>query len=122
MTQEHTGGEEFKSDIRIADDVIGYIAVLAAMDVEGVEGIVGVKGTETASVISNSKNIKGIKTHVEGEEVRFSIAVIAKYGCSLPKLSAAVQEKIKSTVENMTGFTVSETDVLIAGIDVPENV
>jgi uncharacterized alkaline shock family protein YloU len=123
MTENYTGEDRgFKSDIKIADDVIGYIAVLAASDVDGVAGMAGT-ATDDLAAVFRSKNIKkGIKTIVQDEDVRFSLAIIAEYGCNIPEVCRAVQDKVRTTVENMTGFTVSEVDVTIAGIKVPENV
>ena len=96
--------------------------MLAASDVDGVAGMAGT-ATDDLAAVFRSKNIKkGIKTIVQDEDVRFSLAIIAEYGCNIPEVCRAVQDKVRTTVENMTGFTVSEVDVTIAGIKVPENV
>ena len=39
-----------------------------------------------------------------------------KYGVSLPEVCANVQEKVKSSIELMTGLSVDEVNVRIAGI------
>ena len=38
------------------------------------------------------------------------------YGVSIPKTSQEVQDKVKSAIETMTGLTVSEVNIRIAGI------
>ena len=36
----------------------------------------------------------------------------------MPEVSANVQDKVKTSIENMTGLTVSEVNVQIAGVAV----
>ena len=40
-----------------------------------------------------------------------------KYGYSIPKISAAVQDRVKTTLENMTGLNVMRVGVNIAGVN-----
>jgi uncharacterized alkaline shock family protein YloU len=41
-----------------------------------------------------------------------------KYGYSIPKTSAKVQDRVKTAIENMTGLTVSEVNIRIVGVDI----
>jgi uncharacterized alkaline shock family protein YloU len=64
------------------------------------------------------KNLRrGVKINMEEEEVQIDLSIIVEYGYSIPAVSARVQEKVRNTIENMTGFNVSEVNVSIAGID-----
>ena len=38
------------------------------------------------------------------------------------EICSKVQEKVKSAIENMTGLTVADVNIRIAGVDVPEEV
>ena len=40
-----------------------------------------------------------------------------KYGYSIPKTSHAVQDRVKSSIENMTGLTVQEVNIKIVGVE-----
>ena len=114
MADNNTSTESnFKSNIKIADDVIGSIAALAAMDVDGVSAMAG--------NVTNEIFAKGVKAVVSGDDVKFDLAIIVDYGCQIPDVCKRVQEKVRTTVENMTGFGVSEINVTIAGVNVPEN-
>ena len=44
------------------------------------------------------------------------------YGYGLVEICGKVQEKVKSAIENMTGLTVADVNIRIAGVDVPEEV
>ena len=77
-------------------------------------------GNITSDLISmfGVKNLrKGVRVRMEEDEVAVDMAINIQYGYSIPAVSARVQEKVRSTIENMTGFTVTEVNVSIAGID-----
>ncbi len=54
---------------------------------------------------------------MEDGEVRMVLSVIVKYGCNIPEVSRRVQDRVRTTIENMTGYSVSEINVHVAGID-----
>ena len=114
MENEHQDG------IRIADDVIRCIAVLAATDIEGVAGMAGSATNDIIARLGGKSLEKGVKMAMEDGEVKLTLSIIVKYGCNIPDVSRRVQDRVRTTIENMTGYTVSEIDVHIAGIDISE--
>ena len=65
------------------------------------------------------KNLsKGVKVNVEDGSVIVDLSLNIKYGYGVPEVSANVQDKVKTSIENMTGLTVSEVNVQIAGVAV----
>lgn len=102
-------------EVKIADEVVAIIAGLAAAEVKGVRSMSGMSGEKNAK---HSKNLsKGVKVDVTDSVVTVEISVILEYGYSIPETSRAIQEKIKSAIENMTGLHVAEVDVRIAGVN-----
>lgn len=113
---------EFKYNIRIADEVIGYIAVLSAADVEGVAGIAGFQIKDLKSVFSGKNaSKKKLITEVEGDNVTLSLEICGQYGSNLQEVCHNLQDKIKTTIENMTGLNVIEVNISVSGIAVPDN-
>ncbi len=106
-----------RGSVKIADDVILCIAALAATDVEGVASMAGNITNDLVSMFGVKNLRRGVKINIEEEEVRIDLSIIVEYGYSIPAVSARVQEKVRNTIENMTGFNVSEVNVSIAGID-----
>ena len=47
-----------------------------------------------------------------------NLALNIKYGCEIPKVSAAVQDRVKTAIETMTGLEVSEVNIKIAGVNI----
>ena len=43
------------------------------------------------------------------------------YGFNIPATSSKVQARVKQAIENMTGLSVADVNVRIAGIKMPEN-
>ena len=74
--------------------------------------IIGKLGMKTLS--------KGVKVDVLEGIVTVSLKLNLKYGYSIVDVSNKVQEKVKSAIENMTGLTVADVNIRIAGVDVPE--
>ena len=53
--------------------------------------------------------------------VTVSAALNLKYGYNVMEICKKVQEKAKVAVENMTGLTVADINVRVAGIEVEES-
>ena len=111
---------ESYGDVRIADDVVGNIAAIAATEIEGVAGTVGNVTKELMSRLLLNPRSKGVKVVIDGNMVTLDMALIMKYGYNIPITSKQVQERVKTSVENMTGLTVVNVSVRIVGIDMEE--
>lgn len=109
--------KEHEDSIKIADDVIRCIAALAATDIDGVSGMAGNSTDEIVAMLGRKTLDKGVKMSVNDDVVKLTVSVIIKYGCNIPDVSAKIQDKVRSTIESMTGLTVSEINVNVAGID-----
>lgn len=103
-------------EVRIADDVISMIAAISATEVDGVAGMSGNITSDLISKLGVKNLSRGVKVTIEEEKVTIELSLELKYGVNLPKVCAAVQEKVKSSVETMTGLTVDEVNIRIAGI------
>ena len=90
-------------EVKIADEVVAIIAALAATEVEGVASMAGNITNELISRLGMKNLSKGVKVDVLEGVVTVSLALNMKYNYSIMDVSAKVQEKVKSAVENMTG-------------------
>ena len=102
--------------VQIADEVVAVIAGLAATEVEGVAKMSGNITNEIVSKLGMKKLSKGVKETITGTQVDVTLNLVLSYGVSIPKTSQEVQDKVKSAIETMTGLTVSEVNIRIAGI------
>ena len=104
-------------EVKIADEVVTVIAGLAATEVEGVASMEGNITNELVSKLGVKNLSKGVKITVEGKNVSVQISLIIEYGCSVPVVTAKVQERVKSAIENMTGLEVTEVKITVAGVN-----
>lgn len=104
-------------EVKIADEVVGIIAALAATEVEGVASMAGNITNELISRLGMKNLSKGVKVDVLEGVVTVSLALNMKYNYSIMDVSAKVQEKVKSAVENMTELEVADVNVKVAGVE-----
>ena len=109
--------DEKKGTVYVADEVIAIIAGLAATEVKGVAAMAGNITNEIMSKVGRKNLAKGVKISVNGKRVKISLAIMMEFGYNIPGTCSKVQERVKSTVENMTGLTVTDVDVRIASVD-----
>ena len=93
------------------------IAGLAATEVEGVVSMSGNISKELMSKMGVKNLAKGVKVDVFNKTVKVDLSLIVAYGYNIPAVSQKVQEKVKSTVENMTGLEVTDVNVRISGVN-----
>ena len=109
-----------KGEIKIADEVVAIIAGLAAMEVEGVASMAGNATRELISKLGMKSLSKGVKVDVLDGIVTVSLTLNLLYGYGVKDISVKVQEKVKSSIENMTGLEVADVNIRVAGVKVPE--
>ena len=103
--------------IKIADDVIAIIAGKAASEVAGVYSMSGGFAGGISEVLSGKKNLsKGIKVDTDEKEVKIDVNIIVEYGSRIPDVAFEIQNRVKKSVENMTGLKVAEVNVHVQGV------
>ena len=110
--------QDNRGEIIIADEVIAVITGLAAMEVEGVASMAGNATRELISKIGIKSLSKGVKVDILEDVVTVDATVNLKYGYNIKAVSTKVQEKVKAAIENMTGLTVADVNIRVAGIEV----
>ena len=107
-------------EVKIADEVVAIIAALAATEVEGVASMAGNITNDLIARLGMKNLSRGVKVDVLEGIVTVSLALVLKYGYNIMDVSAKIQEKVKAAVENMTGLTVADVNIRIAGVDMGE--
>lgn len=109
--------EEAENSVRIADDVVGVIAGIAAMEVEGVAGMSGGFAAEVGERMTGKKNLsKGVKVQVGEKEVAIDLYIVVEYGVRIPDVAQRVQENVKRAVESMCGLECVEINIHVQGV------
>lgn len=102
--------------VRIADEVISSIAGIAATEVEGVARLTGNITNEIVSKIGMNNLSKGVRIAIDDQKAKIELHCELVYGSNIPQVSKEIQEKVKQSVENMTGLTVVEVNVYVVAV------
>jgi len=104
-------------NIRIANEVVGIIAGLAATEVDGVAGMSGGVVDGLAELLKKKNMAKGVKVEVGERQAAVDLYVILEYGARVPEVAYTIQENVKRAIESMTGLEVVEVNVHIQGVE-----
>ncbi|GAA3753197.1 putative alkaline shock family protein YloU [Spinactinospora alkalitolerans] len=111
----------------IADHVVAKIAGMAAREVGGVHRMGG--GTARAfgavrdripGATSTSNAARGVAVEVGERQAAIDIDLVVEYGAAIPDLAAAVRRNVIGGVERMTGLEVTEVNITIDDIHLPD--
>ena len=104
-------------EVQIAAEVVAIIAGLAATEVEGVDSMAGNITNELVGKLGMRNLSKGVKVDVTEEHVSVDLSLNLKYGYNIPEVCEKVQERVKTAIENMTGLSVLDVNIKIAGVN-----
>ena len=115
----------------ISNTVVAQIAGIATLQAE-VEGI-QMGGTSAAvgdflqsvsdSVSGSSGSVdysRGVSAEVGEEEAAVDLTTTIEYGQSIPRVTEAVRTNVINRVESLTGLRVTEVNITVNDIQVPE--
>jgi uncharacterized alkaline shock family protein YloU len=108
---EHSEGK-----VKVANEVIGQIAAMTALQVVGVAGVSDRSGG-LARAIRRGGVHKGVRVDVdEANGLKLQLFLVAESGRNLPALASEVQSKVVSAVRRMLGLTTRAVDVYFADV------
>lgn len=114
--KEYVSRSDELGNIHISEEVLAAIAAAATLEVEGVNALSANLGSDLAELLGKKNLTKGIHVQMEEDKVKVELSILLDYGHTIPEIGKAVQDNVKSAVENMTGLEVSEVNVSVTGI------
>ena len=115
-SREYVSRSDERGNIHISEEVLAVIAAAAALEVEGVGGLAANLGSDLAELLGKKNLSRGIRLHVEEESVTIDVAILVKYGYTIPDVARAVQEGIAGSVEATSGLSVAAVNVSVGGV------
>ena len=103
-------------EVKIADEVVTIIAGLAATEVEGVASMGGNITNELVGKLGMKNLSKGVKVTILEGVVTVDLTLNIDFGKNILDVSRMVQDKVKTSIENMTGLEVADVNIRIAEI------
>lgn len=117
MEENNSGILDELGSIKITDEVVAIIAGIAAMDVPGVSSMSGGIANGIAEALGRKNLSKGVKVEVGEKEAAIDLYIIVEYGYRIPEIAWNIQEKVKKSVESMTGLNVIEVNIHVQGVN-----
>ncbi|WP_432522629.1 Asp23/Gls24 family envelope stress response protein [Kineococcus sp. SYSU DK006] len=109
----------------IADTVVSKIAGIAARDVSGVHALGGGAARAVGALReripgSRVNHAQGVSVEVGERQAAVDIELIAEYGVAISDLAASVRRNVITSVERMTGLEVTEVNLQVSDVHLPE--
>ncbi|NLO96759.1 MAG: Asp23/Gls24 family envelope stress response protein [Peptococcaceae bacterium] len=103
--------------IEITEEVIATIAGAAAIECYGLVGMASRKISDGVSGLLKRENLsKGVTVTFQEDMVIIDLYIIVGYGIKISEVASNVMERVRYTVETMTGLKVSEVNVNVQGV------
>jgi len=108
----------------IADSVVAKIAGIATRDVAGVHSLGGGAARAVGAIReripgSRTNHSQGVLVEVGERQAAIDVELVADFGVSIVDLAEGIRRNVISSVERMTGLQVTEVNVAIADIFLP---
>ncbi len=126
-TREHSNSQLITEhgNTTIADGVVAKIAGIAAREISGVYALGGgaarAFGSIRERIPGGRTNVsQGVSVEVGEEQAAVDVDIIAEYGIAIADLAAGIRRNVISSVERMTGMAVTEVNIAVLDIHLPE--
>lgn len=105
--------------IVISKDVIATIAGYAATECYGLVGMASQKLQEGLFELLGRENAKkGIQVNITNDTVTIDVYIVVVYGTKINEVAHNVMEKIRYTVEELTGIPIERVNIIVQGVKV----
>ncbi|GAA4853282.1 hypothetical protein GCM10023201_53440 [Actinomycetospora corticicola] len=109
----------------IADGVVAKVAGLAAREVNGVYGFGGTAARAFGAITeripgSRSSASQGVSVEVGERQAAVDLTIVVEYGVAIAELSRAIRRNVIGAVEQMTGLEVTEVNVDVVDLHLPD--
>lgn len=103
----------------LSEEAIATVAGAAAIECYGVVGMAGRKMRDgIAELLGRESLSRGVEVSVEGDDVSITLYIIVGYGVRISEVARMVTDKVRYTVEQVTGLKVANVEVNVEGIRV----
>lgn len=103
--------------IYFSDDVLANIAGRATTECYGVVGMSSQRATDGLVELLKSENLsRGVKIASDNEQLILELFIIVQYGTKISVIADNIIQKVKYTLEKLTGLTVTKVVVNVQGV------
>lgn len=117
--KEKSGGS-----VRVYESVISSIVRKTVLAMDGVVRFAGNSLVDNIAEFVGSKTMqdRAISVAMGEQSVSVAIQLILEYGVYIPEVASKVQDAVKEQIQELTGMTVENVDVIVMDIEQVEEV
>lgn len=105
--------------IVISEEVLATIAGMAAVECYGLVGMAARNIKDGLVELLGRENIsRGVEVTVRENEISVDLYIIVGYGVKISEVAHNVMEKVKYTIERITGLPVARVNINVQGVKV----
>lgn len=103
--------------INISEDVIATIAGAAAIECYGLVGMASRKISDGVSGLLKRENLgKGVSVQISEDNLTVDLNIIVGYGIKISEVASNVMDRVRYSIETMTGLKINQVNVNVQGV------
>ncbi|HAA37978.1 MAG TPA: Asp23/Gls24 family envelope stress response protein [Firmicutes bacterium] len=109
-------------EVVISEELIATLAGVAAIECYGLVGMSPRAKLKDgiAELLGRDNLSRGVEVTQDENGLRVDLYIIVSYGTKIHEVAANVQEKVKYTLEKLTGLNVAQVNVNVQGVRVTD--
>lgn len=105
--------------ITISEEVLATIAGIATMECYGLVGMASRNSADGIVELLRREHLsKGVKVYTEEDNLVIDLYIVVEFGTKISVVAQNIIEKVKYSVETMTGMKVKKVNVNVQGVRV----
>ena len=112
-----SGDRQRLGTVRVANEVVAWIAALAALEVDGVHAMYQASGQQLDRILRRPAAHRGVRVELlPDDRLKLDLYVVMDAGTHLPVMGAEVQRRVADAIDRMLGLAIAEVNVFISEV------
>jgi len=113
-------GHASPGSIRVANEVVAWIAALAALDVQGVQAMYRPGGQQIDRILRRPVAHRGVRVSIHDDAaLTIDVWIVMDSASSVPVVGAQVQQAIARAIERMLDLRLTAVNVFVSEVIFP---
>lgn len=114
---EPTMGRGHLGSTRVANEVVAWIAALAALEVPGVHAMYQASGQQLDRILRRPVAHRGVLVELlDDQRLKLDLHVVIQAGADVPHMGADVQRRVADAIDKMLGLELAEVNVYVSEV------
>ena len=112
-----SGDRQRLGTVRVANEVVAWIAALAALEVDGVHAMYQASGQQLDRIQRRPAAHRGVRVErLPDDRRKRDHYVVMDAGTHLPVMGAEVQRRVADAIDRMLGLAIAEVNVFVSEV------